>query len=138
MSTIKNQKMRIKEERKQNNMNFHSKVQELHKEEYALKTRIRTAIADIVPTGRENAQTVSELITKISPNYMSKAEFIGYLCSCNKSYVTINKTTGGRYRLHSTKEQRIRYFYEYNQNGDRIGGLITKREWVNAYYLIRL
>ena len=138
MSTIRNQKMRIAEERKQNNMNFHLKVKELNKEKYELLNKVRTAIADIVPLGRENAQTASELMTKISSNYMSKKEFVAYLCGCDKSCVAISKTTGGRYRVCSAKEQRARYFYEYDKNGDRIGGLITKREWINVYYLIRL
>ena len=139
MSTIKNQKMRIKEERKQNNMEFHSKVQELKKEEYALKMRIRTAIADIVPVGRENAQTVSQLTDKISAGYMSKKEFLGYLCSCcNKPYITITKTTGERCRLCSNKQMVAKYFQEYDINGNKIGGLVVRHCWVSMYYLIRL
>lgn len=138
MSTIRNQKMRIAEERKQNNMNFHLKVRELQKEKCELLNKVRTAIADIVPTGRENAQTVSQLMAKIPPNYMSKNEFVGHLRGCNNPYTIINKTTGGRYKLYSAKEQKTRYFYEYDQNGNKLGGLITKREWINVYYLIRL
>lgn len=137
MSTIKNQKMRIAKERRQNNMNFHSKVQKLDNEEYTLKMRIRTVIADIVPIGRENAQTASELITKIPPDYMSKNEFIAYLSNCKNLYTVITKTTGGRYRIYFAKEWKTRYFYEYNQNGDRIGDLITKRELITVYYLMQ-
>ena len=137
MSTIRNQKMRIAEERKQNKMNFHLKVKELNKEKAELLNKIRTTIADIVPIGRENAQTAVELMARISPEYMSKRELVGYLSNCNKLFVTISKTAGGRYKLHSTKEQRTRYFYEYDINGNRIGGLITKQEWINVYYLIR-
>lgn len=139
MSTIKNQKMRIAEERKENNIMFHSKVQELKKEEYALKMRIRTTIADIVPTERRNAIPASQLITKISPEFMSKKEFIAYLSSCcNKPYIVITKSTGERCRLCSNKQRVTKYFQEYDENGRKIGGLIARHSWINVYYLIKL
>ena len=139
MSTLKNQKMRIAEERKENNMKFHSKVQELRKEEYALKMRIRTTIADIVPTERRNAIPASQLVTKISPEYMSKKEFIAYLSSCcNKPYVVITKSTGERCRLCSNKQRVTKYFQEYDENGNKVGQLIARHVWINVYYLIKL
>lgn len=130
--------MLIAEERKQNNMKFHSKVQELDKEKYALKMKIKTTIADIVPVGRENAQTVSQLITKISSEYMSKNEFMGYLCSYNKPYLAITKSTGERFYLRSNKQRVTKYFQEYDVNGNKIGGLVVRHSWVNVYYLVRV
>lgn len=139
MSTLKNQKMRIAEERKENNMKFHSKVRELRKEEYALNMRIRTTIADIVPTERRNAIPASQLITKISPEYMSKKEFIAYLSNyCNKPHIVITKSTGERCRLCSNKQRVTKYFQEYDENGRKIGGLIERHSWINVYYLIKL